>query len=171
MRLKRQTELAIAILIACERAGGQRVRVADAARFAGSTSSFTAQIAHTLVQAGFLQARRGRRGGFALAKEARDTRLGELIGQLQPETAAKSGTDGIPYSDTVGELSRIMGGADHAVQAYLNRYSIADLARIDSGGSSPIHEAVGVSYPETSTGLLFQAKPARNDSRLAQDKS
>ncbi|NWJ25527.1 Rrf2 family transcriptional regulator [Rhizobium sp. RM] len=135
MRLKRESEVAIAILAACANAKGGQIRTVEAARAAGTTASFAAQVVPSLVQAGLIEARRGRRGGLALTQPAGDILLGDVIARMQPELIASARTEeNLTGRDPTAELCKIVMGADDVIRAYLDRFSIADLANKNRPG-------------------------------------
>lgn len=125
MRLRRETEVAIAILVDCTRAKGGLVKTAEAAQASNTTTDFAAHVALKLVNAGIVEARRGRRGGLMLKRPADNLSLGEVIALMQPEfDDADKPSDGDPTS----RLAGIMAGTNRTMRTYLDRFSIADLA-------------------------------------------
>lgn len=125
MRLRRETEVAIAILVDCTRAKGGLVKTAEAAQAANTTSDFAAHVALKLVNAGLVEARRGRRGGLTLKRPADKLLLGHVIALMQPEF-----DDVVAFSDEdpVSRLAGIMEGTNRTMRIYLDQFSIADLA-------------------------------------------
>jgi DNA-binding IscR family transcriptional regulator len=55
MKLRRENEVAIAILVACARSNDCRLKTADAAKVAETTPDFAAHVVLKLVNAGFLK--------------------------------------------------------------------------------------------------------------------
>lgn len=80
MRLKRETEVTVAILVACAKSGDCRLKTAEAAKPADTSTDFAAHIALKLVDAGLLVAKRGRTGGLTLSRPAEKIFLGEVSG-------------------------------------------------------------------------------------------
>lgn len=123
MRLTRQTEIAISILISC----AQRQAVIDTelvADEAQATKDHAAQILKRMVQAGWIQTRRGRGGGLCLKIPAENLHLGTVIATMQPASLdADAGSSGIKQA-----LVPVLVEADAAVRGLLNGYTIADLA-------------------------------------------
>lgn len=134
MRLKRETEVAIAILVACAGSGGCRLKTAEAAKVADTSTDFTAHIALRLVNAGLLVAKRGRTGGLALTKSADNIFLGEVIGVFEDGMVAQKRR--ISPTGNAPSLEEIMAGANHAMRGYLDRFVIADLAHQDPSMTS-----------------------------------
>ena len=121
MKLKRETEVAIALLIACARSSDCRVKTASAATAANTTTDFAARVALKLANAGFLKATRGPSGGLELSRPARSMLLGDIICRL-----------GNPTSNDAccanGSLGQIIADASQAQRTFLDRFSIAGLA-------------------------------------------
>lgn len=130
MRLKRETEVAVAILIACARSGGCRLKTAEAANAAGGSVDYAAQIALKLVNLGFLSTSKGRNGGLDLARPATSILLGKIIGVWEKLGSAKEELRG-SHSATAISLGRMVTGATCAARSYLDQFSIADLANAE----------------------------------------
>lgn len=135
MRLKRETEVAIAILVACARSGDCRLKTAEAAKAADTSTDFAAHIALRLVNAGLLVAKRGRTGGLMLSRPAQDIALGEVIGMCDDQSKLAQDHSG-SISGSAPSLEQIIAGANHAMRSYLDRFSIADLADRNRSKSS-----------------------------------
>ena len=125
MRLRRETEVAIAILVDCARAEGGLVKTAEAAQAANTTTDFAAHVALKLVNAGLVEARRGRRGGLTLKQRADKLLLGHVIALMQREF-----DDAVTCSDEdpASRLAGIMAGTSRTMRRYLDQFAIADLA-------------------------------------------
>ncbi|MDP9835702.1 Rrf2 family protein [Neorhizobium huautlense] len=123
MRLTRQTEIAISILISCAR----RQSVIDtelAADEAQATKDHAAQILKRMVQAGWIETRRGRGGGLSLKVPAEDLHLGNVVATMQPGSLGSE----IGASDIKRVLMPVLEEANAAVRDLLDCYTIADLA-------------------------------------------
>ncbi|WP_180356165.1 RrF2 family transcriptional regulator [Aliirhizobium smilacinae] len=132
VRLKRETEVAIAILVACARSNDCRLKTADAAKAAETTSDFAAHVALKLVNAGLLTATRGRNGGLELSRSASAISLHDVICPMEDQNpvASNAGNSRGEYLKAKA-LIEVMRGVDDAVQTYLNRFSIHDLAEAE----------------------------------------
>ncbi len=146
LKLKREAEVAIAILVACARSNNRRLKTADAAKVAATTSDFAAHIVLKLVNAGFLKTKRGRNGGLELSRPANAISLRDIICRVKDQQSDTSeGRRSSGEKLKVGSLKQIMLGANHAVQTYLDRFSIADLADNERAtGDSQIGERSSV---------------------------
>lgn len=87
MRLTRQSEIAIGILLACARNHNGMTLTLDAAQQAGTTKDFAARIVALLVRAGLLNGHRGRYGGLSLVAPPDAIRLGDVLRITQPDFA------------------------------------------------------------------------------------
>jgi len=131
MQLKRETEVAIAILVACARTGDCLLKTAAAAKAAETSTDFAAHIALRLVNAGILDAKRGRTGGLKLARSADCIFLGDLISILEKAGVGKAELEKESGSYRISSLRQIMAGANDTMRDYLDRFSVADLATLE----------------------------------------
>ena len=79
MRLNKTTSHAIRILIACARADGDYIKVAELSNALEITSQNVFKIVHILSHAGLIAAARGRHGGVRLARAADTIRIGDIV--------------------------------------------------------------------------------------------
>ncbi|WP_011580784.1 MULTISPECIES: iron-responsive transcriptional regulator RirA [Chelativorans] len=79
MRLTRQTNYAIRILMYCAANEGRLSRIPDIAQAYSLSDLFLFKILQPLVEAGFVQTVRGRNGGVKLGKPAEDITLFDVI--------------------------------------------------------------------------------------------
>lgn len=100
-----------------------------------SHSTFLRRVLAPLVQAGIVEAREGREGGYLLGRSADSITLGEVYTAVKTAAAhATEGPDGDPDCGTAGEqldlaLGVILDQAEEQVVDFLSRHTIADLAR------------------------------------------
>ncbi|MFO7319594.1 MAG: Rrf2 family transcriptional regulator [Clostridia bacterium] len=98
-------------------------------------ATFLRRVLAPLVQAGIVEAREGRVGGYTLAKPAERISLGEvytvLRGAAAPgEKGAVGGDEGTGRGKRLDRvLSEILGQAEEQAVDLLSRITIADLAR------------------------------------------
>ncbi|WP_246091982.1 RrF2 family transcriptional regulator [Aliirhizobium smilacinae] len=159
MRLKRETEVAIAILVACAQSNECRLKTADAAKGAETTPDFAAHIVLRLVNAGLVKAKRVRNGGLELLRPAKAISLRDIICWV--EDLAPAGPKGIGGRVKDRGLEQIIHGANHAVEAYLDRFSIADL--VDIKRTSEMDEF------RESTGIKPGRRPNRREHDVASE--
>lgn len=85
MKLTRQAEIGIQLLVLCARKGPSvPVNTRMAAEFAGTTKDHAAQAVAKLTRAGFLIGIRGRAGGIKLAVAPANINVGEAIRAIEP---------------------------------------------------------------------------------------
>jgi Rrf2 family protein len=131
MQLKRETEVAIAILVACARTGDCLLKTAVAAKAAETSTDFAAHIALRLVNARLLEAKRGRTGGLKLARSADCIFLGDVISILEKVGVGKAKVREESAAYHIPGLKQIMAGANDTMRDYLDRFSVADLATLE----------------------------------------
>lgn len=132
MRLTRQSEVAVALLVCCARSREGHVRTDDAAQSAGTTKEHAAQIVRSLVHAGFLESVRGRNGGIRLTRNSHDIRLGGVLGHMQPDLAYHISA---VTPDDATMLGALVAAAEVGFLSFMDRYSVADLV----GDHEPDH--------------------------------
>lgn len=83
-----------------------------------------------LTQLGLVQTRRGRRGGFELAKPADQIRLGDVVQSLEGELALLDclQTDGTCTIERACRLRGVLARAQDQLVDFLNRYSLKEIA-------------------------------------------
>lgn len=132
MRLTRQTEIAIDILVACAQSRNSIILTADAACKAHTSKDHAAHIVRLLLQPGFLFAERGRYGGIGLAMPAEEIPLGDILRQIQPDLVRYSqngdGDNGRQTGDVNPAFAAIATAAETSFLEIMNRFSVADLA-------------------------------------------
>lgn len=119
------------------------VSLKDVAARQNISQKYLEQIAGSLAKAGLLQSGRGAQGGYRLAKAPADYTVGEILrlteGNLAP-VACLVGPEN--RCERCGECSTLdfWSGLYATVNAYIDRYTLADLAaerRHSAGGSPP----------------------------------
>jgi Rrf2 family nitric oxide-sensitive transcriptional repressor len=126
MRLTRQSEIAVAVLLACARRPEGYVQTSEAAVEAGASRLHTAKIVHVLVHAGLLTAVRGRRGGLALSLPAGCISLGAVLRHTQPEIVDTGAP--VQRGRNVREpLDIVVHAARGTFVRLMERFTIADL--------------------------------------------
>src|SRR5690606_17888176 len=122
----RQSEIAIAVLVACARRPDAIVPTALAAAEAGASRVHTSKVIYLLTHAGLLTAVRGRAGGLRLARPADTISLAQVLQHSQPESMERP-RHGRPGSALDRRMHTILGAAQQTFALLLGRFSIADL--------------------------------------------
>ncbi len=129
MRLTRQTNYAIRILMYCAANEGKLSRVPDIAKAYALSDLFLFKILKPLVEHGFVETVRGRNGGVRLAKDAGDITLFDVVRVTEENFAmAECFEDGseCPLIDACG-VNEALRKALNAFFEVLASYTIQDV--------------------------------------------
>lgn len=171
MRLTRQTEIAISILVACAKSRGSIILTADAARKAHTSKDHAAHIVRLLQQSGFLFSERGRCGGIGLAVPAEEIPLGDVLRHVQPDLVrySQEGGDDAHEAVTVNRtFAAIATVAETTFLEIMNRYSVADLAANKTKRSPPKRSKKTVSIRSSGCEKTHGAVHLPQNSNLAE---
>ncbi|MEX6504866.1 iron-responsive transcriptional regulator RirA [Jiella sp. M17.18] len=135
MRLTRQTNYAIRILMYCAANEERLSRIREIAAAYAASELFLFKILQPLVESGMVETVRGRNGGIRLAKPADAITLKDVVQATEESFALaecfETGATDCPLIDNCG-LNAALRDALNAFLNALGRYSIADLVA-DSG--------------------------------------
>lgn len=130
MRLTRQTNYAIRILMYCGANEGRLSRIPEIAAAYGVSELFLFKILQPLVEAGLVETVRGRNGGVRLARSAGQISLFDVVRVTEESFAMaecfENDAAECPLVDNCG-LNAALREALNAFFAVLARHSIADL--------------------------------------------
>ena len=132
MRLTQFSNYAIRVLMYAALKRNAPSAVPEIARAYGASYDHLKKVAAELCRRGYLEPVRGRNGGFRLAKDPGEIRIGEVIRQTEGETALVECFD--PATNTCPLLTacRLRVALQEALAAFftvLDRYTLADLIR------------------------------------------
>lgn len=132
MRLTRQTNYAIRMLMYCAANEGELSRVPEIARSYGVSELFLFKILQPLVQHGLIETVRGRNGGVRLGRAAEEISLFDVVRVTEENFAMaecfeNDATD-CPLVDSCA-LNSALREALNAFFAVLMKYSIADMVK------------------------------------------
>ena len=133
MRLTKQTNYAIRMLMYCAANGGDQLsRVSDVAKAYGVSELFLFKVLQPLVQGKLVEAVRGRNGGIRLARSADKISLLDVV-RLTEESFSMAecfdeGGSDCPLIDACS-LNNALRKALNAFFDVLNGYTIAELVR------------------------------------------
>ena len=133
MRLTKQTNYAIRMLMYCAANGGDQLsRVSDVAKAYGVSELFLFKVLQPLVQGKLIEAVRGRNGGIRLARSADKISLLDVV-RLTEESFSMAecfdeGGSDCPLVDACS-LNNALRKALNAFFDVLNGYTIAELVR------------------------------------------
>ena len=139
MRLTKQTSYALRILLHCALRPDAQVKAADIASAYNITEFNVLKVIPLLVQGGFLQTTRGRRGGIRLARPASEIRIGDLV-RLTEETHIQADCfgqlqDSCPILPAA-PINRIFGSAVQAFIEVLDGHTLQELVTARPRGRS-----------------------------------
>lgn len=146
MRLTRQTNYAMRILMYCATNSGRLSRVADIAAAYSLSELYLFKIMQPLVEAGLMETVRGRNGGVRLGRPAQDISLFDVV-QVTEEGFAmaecfENDAAECPLIDSCALNSALREALD-AFFEVLERHSIADLVKARPG----IRGLLGIDAP------------------------
>ena len=129
MRLTKQTNYAIRMLMYCEASDGLS-RVSAIASFYNLSEQFLLKILQSLTGAGLVETVRGRNGGIRLARPAGEIRIGDVVRATEENFALaecfEAGETECPLVTTCG-LNQALAKALAAFFEVLDGYTLADL--------------------------------------------
>ncbi|UZW56464.1 Rrf2 family transcriptional regulator [Sphingobium sp. JS3065] len=152
MQLTRHTDYALRVLIHLAVTPSGQATIPEIADAYGLSRNHLMKVVHHLGQGGLLDTRRGRGGGFTLARPSQAITIGEVVRYSEPDmNMADCGSCALR---TACGLSGILKAATAAFLAVLDRHSLADAAR-DRAGLAAIIAAL----PGPNTSLTDACAP------------
>jgi Rrf2 family nitric oxide-sensitive transcriptional repressor len=129
MRLTMFTDFALRTLILAASKRERNVTIEEAAAFYGISAPHLKKVVRTLTRAGFLEAHRGRSGGFRLARAPEEINLGGVIRATEPDFALVEcfRDDNRCLITRSCRLPLILNRALEAMLEVFDRYSLADI--------------------------------------------
>lgn len=129
MRLTMFTDYALRTLMLAASRAERNVTIDEAARVYGISAAHLRKVVRSLTRDGFLEAQRGRSGGFRLARPPHEINLGQVIRATEPDFALVEcfREDNRCLVSRVCRLPPILNRALEAMVNVLDRYSLADL--------------------------------------------
>ncbi|MDG2511932.1 Rrf2 family transcriptional regulator [Sphingobium yanoikuyae] len=127
MQLTRHTDYALRVLIHLAAVPGGRATIPEIADAYGLSRNHLMKVVHGLGQGGFIRTQRGRGGGFTLAADPVDIRIGAVVRHSESDMAMADCAS-CAIRPACG-LSGILAQAVGAFLTVLDGYSLADAAR------------------------------------------
>lgn len=87
VRLTKHTDYALRVLVYVAAAKGEQVSTDEVSEAFGISAHHLVKVVGTLGKAGFLAIKRGRSGGFVLAREPAEIHLGQVVAATEPDFA------------------------------------------------------------------------------------
>ncbi len=132
MRMNAATNGAMRILMACRQ--DRSISMPEMVSHLGLTEALVLKSCHELMQAGYLEGRRGRGGGYRLARRPETITITEIVDLFEPEEnlfPCRLRTDRECRIVTLCKLRRACEAAYAAFRAELDKLTLADLALAD----------------------------------------
>ena len=146
MRLTRQTNYAVRILMYCAANEGRLSRIPEIAQAYGVSELFLFKILQPLVEAGLVETVRGRNGGVRLGRPAAGITLFDVVRVTEESFSMAecfdSDTADCPLIDSCG-LNAALREALGAFFAVLEKHSIADIVR----ARGAVRSLLGIQLP------------------------
>jgi len=145
MNITKQTNLALRTLVYCAVRAPKLARVSEVAAAYSVSELSLSKFIRPLVDSGMLATTRGRGGGIALARPAKDIKVRDVVELTEESFAlAECFETGVADCPLVGscDVNLMYTEALHAFMGVLGRYTIADLARREL----TLRELLGIEY-------------------------
>lgn len=129
MRLTLHTDFALRLLMLLALEPGELHTIAEVARRYGVSRNHLVKVAQTLIQAGFVESVRGRRGGLRLAKKPAEIGLGAVVRATEDNFALVECFDRKRNCCVVMPACGLRQPLEQAVSAFLSTldgYTLAD---------------------------------------------
>lgn len=143
MRLTKQTNYAIRILMYCAANDGKLSQIPEIANAYNLSEAFLFKILKPIVQHGFVESTRGRNGGIKLAKPANEIKLSQVVRITEDNFAMaecfENDASDCPLVDHCA-LNSALREALNAFFTVLDKYTIHDLTK----SRSRIEELLGL---------------------------
>ncbi len=127
MKVSQKLEYACRVCIQLAKSGGgDRVsRVEDLAQKEAVSSNFLVQILNELRRSGIVHSRRGKLGGYALAKAAQDITLAHIVKAIEGEVLA---IDSDEKGDSGRRVSELWQKVGHHVEEHMQAITLEEMS-------------------------------------------
>lgn len=132
MRLTKQTNYAVRMMMYCAANGDKLSRIPDIARAYNVSELFLFKILQPLTKAGLIETVRGRNGGIRLGRAATDISLVDIVKVTEDSFSMAECFDGGPIDCPLIDACGLNAALNRALKAFfdvLAEYSIDDLVR------------------------------------------
>ena len=136
MRFTAQEEYGLRCMLQMARhEGGKPLTIADIAELEGLTPPYVGKLMHVLREGGMVQSIRGQKGGYYLARPAKEVSLDEVFNALdgrffEPNYCERyPGQEALCVHTTECSIRSLWGRLDAVIGGVLKKTSLADLSR------------------------------------------
>lgn len=121
--------------------GGKATQIKDISRRQAIPPRFLEQIFQDLKRAGLVTSKRGPRGGYALAMDAEDIRVGDIVRALEGPVVLAGGIDGNVNGDEMSRVvtEEVFSELSNSIEACFDAITIQDLC--DRGDAHGVRRA------------------------------
>jgi Rrf2 family transcriptional regulator, nitric oxide-sensitive transcriptional repressor len=130
VRLTKHSDYALRVLVYLAADAGRQASSEAVSAAYGISAHHLVKVIGTLGKAGFLTIKRGRAGGFTLARDPAEIRIGDVIEATEPDFAfvecLEPGNHACALTGTCGLIPPLQA-ARKAFIAALNEYTLADV--------------------------------------------
>jgi Rrf2 family nitric oxide-sensitive transcriptional repressor len=149
MRLTTFSDYSLRVLIYLGLRQDRLITIADIAQAYGISENHLMKVVHGLAQRGDIETVRGKGGGMRLARQPQAINIGETIRATEGDGGLLGCLDGNSNCCIQGAcaLTGILREAQNALYAVLDRYTLADLLREDSGLRELLTDRITVLHP------------------------
>lgn len=139
MKLSHTSEMAIHGLWELALANdGHRMLVSEIAERHQVSGSYLSKVFHKLGRAGIVVSRRGKVGGFTLARPASEISVGEIVRLFEGDLVAKPGSIRMPEENQrKAMLKEVLQDVENRIFDVLDNVSLADLQKSCPDTESP----------------------------------
>ena len=140
MRLTTFTDYALRVLLFAAANGERLVTINEISKTYGISKGHLMKVVHSLANAGYLEATRGRTGGLKLGAEPKDINLGDVVRITEPDFRLVE-CFGTPNGCLISQYCKMPDPLNEALSAFLNildGYSLADLMLDRKNFNKPI---------------------------------
>lgn len=132
MRLTKQTDYALRVLIYVGLQDGERVRLGDIAETFNVSRNHLMKVVHRLGSLGYIHTLRGRNGGLTLARPAESIRVGDVVRDLEDDLRLVECFPASTSACRIEPACALKRSLEDAMQAFLDvldKVSLADLLK------------------------------------------
>jgi len=129
MRLTLFSDYALRVLLYTAAAGDRLVTIEETARAYGISKAHLMKVVNILTRTGYVKGKRGRSGGFMLARPPEEIRLGEVVRATEPDFALVEcfGAGNRCFITGSCRMANVLNEALSAFAATLDRYTLKDI--------------------------------------------
>jgi Rrf2 family nitric oxide-sensitive transcriptional repressor len=139
MRLDKQTDFALRVLMCLGANPDRLVTIAEVATRFGISEAHLMKVVHQLGRGGFIETVRGRSGGIRMPADGASVRLGDVVRRMERDLGPVEclrASGGNCLITPCCRLRSVLSKATAAFLAILDDYTVADLVRDNEGVAS-----------------------------------